>query len=271
MKYGLVRVLVLLILLAFALLPLYWMLVASLKPEGAILIGGSGWWPQHPGLGNYGRLLQDPLALRWTVNTLLVMSGSLIVGIACSLCAAYALMLVHLPRLPLVGAAMFGSYVLPQAILFLPLIRELAALHLLDSPLALVVTYPGLIIPFGTWVIWNFLRRLPRDLLDQARVDGASPMRVLVSVVLPLTRPALAAVALFGLVLMLNDYFYVAGFISDLPSKTLTGVIATLDADLEDPGFTYAAIFIGVAPLALLCAAFADRFAAGIGTGIIED
>ncbi len=197
-------------------------------------------------------------------------SGSLLISLACSFCGAYALLHLRLPQRRIVGLILFSGYLLPQAILFLPLVRELAALHLLDSPLALVVTYPGLIIPFGTWVIWNLFRQLPPELLEQARLDGADLAHVLLSVLFPLARPALAAVTLFGLVLVLNDYFYVTGFISDPHSTTLTGLIGNLDADLQDPGFTYAAIFIGVAPLALICAAFADRFAAGLGTGIIE-
>jgi hypothetical protein len=88
----------------------------------------------------------------------------------------------------------FATYLIPQGVLFVPLVRMLRSLRLTDSVLSLIVTYPGLVIPFGTWVLWSFFNSLPRDLIENARIEGAGVVAVLRWVLRPLAWPALAAV-----------------------------------------------------------------------------
>jgi multiple sugar transport system permease protein len=146
----------------------------------------------------------------------------------------------------------------------------LSELHLLNSPFALILTYPSLVIPFGTWVLWSFFRGLPRDLIDQARVEGARTRDVLLKVVGPVAAPALAAVLLFGLAIVFNDYFYAFAFVSDESAQTLVAAVGSTSVDIADSGFLFAAVTIGVAPVAVLCAFFADVYARGLGAGVID-
>src|SRR5260370_35325744 len=96
----------------------------------------------------------------------------------------------------------------------------MSQLALLNSPLALILTCPGLVIPFGTWVLWSFFRGLPRDLIDQARLEGARTRDVLLKVVGPVAPPQLAAVLLCGLPIVFNDYFYAFEFVADESAPT---------------------------------------------------
>jgi ABC-type glycerol-3-phosphate transport system permease component len=93
---------------------------------------------------------------------------------------------------------------------------------------------------------------------------------VLRYVVLPLSVPALAAVGLFAVAVVFNDYLYTFTLVSDPNSMTLMADVGSNLVDIDDPGATFAEIMLGVAPVALLCALFADTYARGFGAGVVK-
>jgi multiple sugar transport system permease protein len=254
----------------FAILPLYWMLVVSLKTGKRQLMSGNPWWPDNFTLEHYRGLLADPDFGRLLLNTAAVTGATLVISLVASTLAAFALAYYRLPRSRSIALSLFASYLLPAGVLFLPIALMLTMLHLTNSVLALIVTYPSLVIPFATWVLWTFFNRLPSDLLDLARAEGASPLQVLRYVLLPLSGPALAAVGLFAVAVVFNDYLYTFTLVSDPGNMTLMADVGSNLLDIDDPGPTFAEIMLGVAPVALLGAFFADTFSRGLGTGVVE-
>jgi multiple sugar transport system permease protein len=254
----------------FAVLPLYWMLVASLKAGNQQLVSGNPWWPENFTLGHYWGLLGSPDFGRLVLNTAIVTGATIVISLVASTLAAFALAYHRLPRSRGIALSLFVSYLLPPGVLFLPIALMLTQVHLTNSLLALIVTYPSLVIPFGTWVLWMFFNRLPSDVLDLARSEGASPLQVLRYVILPLSMPALAAVGLFAVAVVFNDYLYTFTLVSDRGSMTLMADVGSNLVDIQDPGPTFAEIMLGVAPVALLCAFFADTYAKGLGTGVVK-
>jgi multiple sugar transport system permease protein len=267
----LVRAAVLALMVAASLTPMAWLLTAALRPPGLPLAAGNPWWPDDPTLSNFTGLLTDPAFGQWTANTALVTVGTLAIALVASLMAGYALAYSDVPYSRSLVLVFFATYLLPQAVLFIPLLRILSLLHLLNSPLALLLTYPSMVIPFGTWAMWSFFRRLPRDLVDSARVDGAGVLTTILDVLLPAAWPALATVALFAFAVVFNDYLYTSTFIQESSRQTIMGALgALITADIDNPGASFAAAMLVTTPLAIVCAAFADAFARGLGTGIIE-
>lgn len=258
------------LLVVFALGPFYWMLVTSLTGAANPLATGNSWWPEGVTMAHYSAALRSTAFRAWVANTVLVTAATVAISLACSLSAGYALALLRVPHSRSLVLAFFATYLLPQGVLFIPLLRTLSAMHLTGSPLALVVTFPGLVIPFGTWVIWSFVRGLPPELFEQARLEGASAVNLAVRVLLPLAWPALAAVSVFAVAVVFNDFLYSFTFISKLQSQTLIGALATTDTDMDDPGFVFAAMLLGTAPVAVLCSFFAGSYARGLGTGLVE-
>ncbi len=253
----------------FAVLPLYWMLVASLQAGKEQLVSGNPWWPDNFTLVNYWGLLSSPNFGRLVLNTAVVTGVTIVISLVASTLAAFALAYHRLRRSRGIALSLFTSYLLPPGVLFLPIALMLARLQLTNS-LALIVTYPSLVIPFGTWVLWMFFSRLPSDVLDLARAEGASPLQVLRYVLLPLSMPALAAVGLFAVAVVFNDYLYTFTLVSDPGSTTLMADVGSNLVDINDPGPTFAEIMLGVAPVALLCAFFADTYARGLGAGVVK-
>lgn len=254
----------------FAILPLYWMLVVSLKTGKLQLVAGNPWWPENVTLEHYWGLLSSEDFGRLVLNTAVVTAATIVISLVASTLAAFALAYYRLPRSRSIALSLFASYLLPPGVLFLPIALMLTRLHITDSVLSLIVTYPSLVIPFGTWVLWMFFNRLPSDVLDLARAEGASAFQVLRYVILPLSVPALAAVGLFAVAVVFNDYLYTFTLVNDPNNSTLMADVGSNLLDIDDPGPTFAEIMLGVAPVALLCAFFADTFARGFGTGVVE-
>jgi multiple sugar transport system permease protein len=272
MKAGLVwRWLVLAPMVVISMGPIFWMAVQALKGERYALVSGNPWWPEQPTLENFAALFNEPEFVGWIANTVGVTTATVVIAVLASLLAGYALSYFEVPYGGSLVLVFFATYLLPQGVLFIPLLRLLSHLHLLNTPLALVATYPSMVIPFGTWVIWSFFRRLPPDLVDSAIVEGARPEQVLTDVLLPVVWPALGTVAVFAIAIVFNDYLYTATFIQESAGQTLWGALGALvSADINNPGESFAAAILVATPIALLCAFFADSFARGLGTGIIE-
>jgi ABC-type glycerol-3-phosphate transport system permease component len=259
------------IMLAFSLAPLYWMLVVSLKSGKSQLISGNPWWPGvQLTLANYAQVLGDPDFARLILNTAVVTLATIAISLAASLLAALGLAYYRLRFSNAIALTLFSSYLLPQGVLFIPLAVMLSQLHLYGGTAALIIVYPTLVIPFGTWVLWTYFHRLPPDLFDHARAEGAGALRVLWDVVLPLSWPAVAAVALFGVAVVFNDYLYTFTLVSDHANMTLIADVGSNLLDIDDPGPTFAEILLGLGPVAFACALFADVFGKGLGAGVIE-
>lgn len=253
----------LLVAVVVALVPFYWMTLVSLSHAADMTTLSNPWVPSAgSSLADYGELLASPRFRLWMGNTLLVTGGTVAIGLAASLAAALGIARLR-PRLGrTLLAVLLGTYVIPQTVLALPLLVMMSALHLANTVLALLLAYPGLVIPFGTWALWTLLARDEvRELLDQARIEGARGMALLRSVLLPLALPSLAAVAIFGVAIVFNDYLYLFTLVTGDQATTVMGGVETTNVDVEDPGFDFAAMLLGVGPIAVLCAFFAERFA----------
>jgi multiple sugar transport system permease protein len=258
------------VMVVFAIAPIYWILVVSLKTGKRQLVAGNPWWPDTFTLEHYQALFSSPAFGRLLLNTAVVTVATIVISLVASTLAAFALAYHRLPRSRGIALSLFASYLLPPGVLFLPIALMLSRLHVTNSVLALIVTYPSLVIPFGTWVLWMFFNRLPTDVLDLARAEGASSMQVLRYVLLPLSVPALAAVGLFAVAVVFNDYLYTFTLVNDPGSMTLMADVGSNLIDIDDPGPTFAEIMLGVTPVALLCAFFADTYARGFGTGVVK-
>ncbi len=254
----------------FAVLPLYWMLVASLKAGKQQLVLGNPWWPEHFTLDHYWGVLDSPDFGRLIVNTAIVTGATVVISLVASTLAAFSIAFYRLPRARAIALSLFASYLLPPGVLFLPIALMLSRVRLTESSLALIVTFPSLVIPFGTWVLWTYFNHLPSDFMDLARAEGARPMQVLRYVLLPLSGPALAAVGLFAVAVVFNDYLYTFTLVNDPGSMTLMADVGSNLLDIDDPGAIFAEIMLGVTPVALLGALFADTLSRGLGTGVVE-
>jgi multiple sugar transport system permease protein len=252
--------------------PFYWMLWTSLKTDQDLYNTQNvpfGFSDGSPTLKNYTFLFTDTQYGRWLFNTVLVGVVVVAITLLVSIPAGYALARLSGRWGQSLGAGIFLVYLVPPTLLFLPLSRVIAEVGLQDRLGSLILVYPGFTIPFSTWLLMGFFKTIPRDLEDAARVDGASRLRTLVSVIFPISVPGILTVVIFSFSLVINEFVYAVSFITVSGSKTVsTGIYTELiRGDVFYWGALMAATLIPSIPLALLYNAFLDRFIQGFTGG----
>ncbi|MEO5575769.1 MAG: carbohydrate ABC transporter permease [Gaiellaceae bacterium] len=257
------------IVLAF---PFYWMLQTSLKSELDLYNTENnpfGWGEGSPTLDNYRFLFSDTQYAHWLLNTVLVGLAVVVITLAVSLPAGYALARLSGRWGQSLGVGLFLVYLVPPTLLFLPLSRVIAEVGLQDRLASLVLVYPGFTIPFATWLLMGFFKSIPRELEDAALVDGASRLRTLIWIVFPISLPGILTVVIFTFSLCVNEFVYAIAFITRSDSKVVsTGIYTELiRGDVFYWGALMAATLIPSIPLALLYNTFLDRFIAGFTGG----
>lgn len=202
-------------LLALAVLwlsPIAWVVVTSLKPSENIIRLPPEWIPWPATLAHYHEVLLGSSRTarigRAFVNSLVVATGSVLVVLATSAMAAYPLARMRFPGRDTVFVVLVGSLMIPNAVLLVPQ-------YVLTQRLGWLSTYQGLIVPeaamlfaFGVFLLRQFFVTMPRELEDAALIDGAGPWQVFSRIILPLSQPVLAALAIFAFRSAWNDFLW---------------------------------------------------------------
>lgn len=196
----------LVVVVVISLAPLVWMLTTSLKPESEIITTEIDWVPDSPTVEHFGAIFEKYPMARWLFNSLFTATSATILVLVLDSLAGYAF-----ARLQFRGRNILFLGIL--SMLFVPIQITIIPLFILFSRAGLTDTYWALILPIGANVTGVFLMRqfflsIPCELEEAARVDGASTLRILVSVVLPLARPALTAVAIITFLSAWNSFLW---------------------------------------------------------------
>ncbi|GAA0570463.1 ABC transporter permease subunit [Paractinoplanes ferrugineus] len=258
-------------LLAFVLGPLYWIAVTAFKSEGQVVTRMNDLWPTPWTLEQFGALFTNQPFGRWYVNTLLVSAASTAVALVCAVLAGYAL-----ARLRFRGAQGFTvtvllTYVMPGALLFIPLYQLLIGLRLTDSLWSLVLTYPTFTLPFATWLLTGYFASIPAELEEAALVDGCTRVQAFGRVVLPLAKPGLLAVALFTLTNAWNEFLFAFVFITKDDYKTLpVGMQSMIAGDVVPQGQLAAASLLVSIPVVIMYAVGQRFLTEGLTAGAVK-
>ncbi len=253
------------IVLAF---PFVWMGVTSIKNQGQVY-DPSKVWSFSPTLENYGFLFHHTGYLRWVKNSCFVGLVVVLITLLVAVPAGYALARLSGRLGRSLGVAIFLTYLVPPTLLFLPLSRVAATLHLENRLWALIVVYPSFTIPFAIWLLMGFFKTIPQELEDAALIDGCSRLGALVRIVFPISIPGILTVVIFTFSLVVNEFVYAITFISSSTNRTVTVGVPTelIRGDLYNWPGIMAAILIPSIPLALVYNAFLNRFITGFTGG----
>src|SRR5918999_1059360 len=172
-----------------------------------------------PTLRNLDFLFTETQYVRWLANTIIVGIVIVFITLAIAVPAGYALARLSGGWGQTLGVGIFLTYLVPPTLLFLPLSRVIAELGLQDSLVSLMLVYPSFTIPFATWLLMGFFKTIPRELEDAALVDGASRLRMLRSVVFPISIPGILTVVIFAFSLVMNEFVYALTFIAPSDQK----------------------------------------------------
>jgi multiple sugar transport system permease protein len=243
-----------LILLAVVLLallwmaPLLWVFAASFKPNNVLMARTDQLLSPPFTLKNYQDLVGTSALLRWIANSVVVSLGQTAFILVLSSLAGYGFARTSFPGKRWVFAFVLAGLAVPEQAILIPLHHLFADFHLHNSYTALIL--PRLAVPFGTYLMTQYFRAIPRELEEAALLDNASRLKIFVRIILPMSLPAQATLAIFSFLTAWNDYLWPLVSATRPDMYTLTVGLASTQtnfAQSEGIGFLMAqAVFAGV-------------------------
>ena len=262
------------IIVTVLLFPFYWMALTAIKPDDQLLDMDrvNPFWTTAPTLKHITKLLFETYYPLWLWNTMFVAVAATLISIIASVLAAYAIVRLRYRGAQWVGGAIFLAYLVPPSILFIPLATVVFQYGLFDTPFALILTYPTILIPFSTWLLMGYFKTIPFELEECALIDGASRWQILVKIVLPLAVPGLISAFIFCFTLCWNEFIYALTFLSSTQNKTVPVAIVNefVDGDIYRWGSLMAGALVGSLPLVLLYAFFVEHYVSAM-TGAVKE
>ncbi len=275
---GLKRTILYAVLVITALLmigPFYWMVATSFKLPGDVFASPPKWIPSPWTLQNYHDVFTLFPFARFFLNSVVV--AVLIVGlnVVFDTAAAYAFAKLRFPGRDAIFFLFLITLMVPYQVNLIPLYRIMVRLHQI-SPVLGIDSYFGLVAPsaiqvFGVFLMRQFLRSIPDEILESARVDGASEFRILRSIVFPIAAPGMATLAIFTFVGAWNDFFWPLIVTTSDNWRTLpVGVALLARRNTVNWGATMAGTTITAIPMILVFLLLQRRFIEGLTAGAVK-
>ena len=256
--------------LAFvSLSPLVWMVSVSFMQPGAASTLPTPVFPTAPTLANYHTLFASIGMGRYLFNSLLIALLATLISVTFNVMAGYAFAKLQFRGRDAIFKTLLGALVIPSQVAMLPL-------FLMLKPLGLVNSYAGVLVPvlasvFGIFLVRQFARGIPDDLLEAARIDGASEFRIFTMVIVPLLRPVLATLAIFAFLGSWNDFMWPLIILTDDSLHTLPVALAGLSREhVQDNEMMMAGSVITVLPVLVMFLALQRHYMAGLMAGGVK-
>ena len=278
-------VIILIILAIGFLFPLYWIATGAFKTAKEINSVTPVWFPSEWSMDNFTRLFERrtaplfqlgpivgptvPAAFRWLLNTVFMAVAAMILTCITAAMAGYALAKKRFVGRALLFSLIVCAMALPKQVILIPLIREMSALSLYNTLWAVI--FPTVGWPFGVFLMKQFSEGIPGEILEAARIDGAGEIKTFTTIVLPMVKPGIGALAIFTFINSWNDYFMQLIMLSSNENYTISLGIATLQAETSvDMGVLMAGAALAAVPIIVVFLIFQKYFTKGITMGAVK-
>jgi len=263
-------------LLVWSLVPLYWVLNISLQTDAQISAKPANYLPPTPSLSNYLALISGtgelPDAIRRSMVNISVECGvATVVTVLLSTLAAYAFARMTFRGRRILFYSVLATMAFPAYTTLIPLYRIMTFFGLVNTYTGIILVYVSGFLPLATWIMYNYMSSLPISIEEAAQVDGASRMKVLWLVVLPLARPGIISTAVITFLFAWGQFLFPLVLSSDLSTQPLTVVIAALQGRHTVPFSLLSAAGVFAMGVPALIAVMLNRYiVSGLLTGSVK-
>ena len=292
---------ILLVLLALAFVfPLYWIITGAFKPAADIYAKEPVLWPSQ-WVGNNFKELMDkrsaplwelhvpfsqfftadhsrivfstgpvlPAAFRWLINAVFMAVVAMIITCITAAMAGYALAKKRFRGRAIIFSLIVCAMALPKQVILIPLLKEMNLLRYIDTLWAVI--FPTVGWPFGVFLMKQFSESIPGEILEAARVDGSSELRTFTTIVFPMVKPGVGALAIFTFINCWNDYFMQLIMLTSGSNYTMPLGVATLQAETSvNMGLLMAGAALASLPIIIVFLIFQKYFTQGITMGAVK-
>jgi multiple sugar transport system permease protein len=256
---------------AVLIVPFVYMLATSFKPNALVLEIPLKFFPSHPTGANYTRAWTSNEFSRYFLNSIIVALATTFFAVLLSSMMAYAFARFRFPGRRLLFGLLLLGLMVPTMMLIIPQFLLAKQLGMLDSLLGLVFFYTGANLALNTFLLRSFFQDIPRELEEAMVVDGAGPWKRYLQLILPLSRPALATVAIFSFLASWDEFIWALTIINNPSKRTLPIAIALFQGEHSTSwGLVFAASTIAVVPVIAIFVTFQRQFVSGLVAGALK-
>tara|TARA_B100000927_G_scaffold255222_1_gene221870 strand:- start:910 stop:1752 length:843 start_codon:yes stop_codon:yes gene_type:complete len=254
----------------FMLYPIFMMVLSGFKTTSEIFMSPFS-FPQRLNTENFQVIWNKTDVPRYFLNSVIVTLSSIILLLVTGTMAAYAIARYKFRGTLMVSLFFLSGLMLPIRLAIIPLFIQLKYLGLIDSLLGLIFIYTAMSLPATVFILTGFLRSLPKELEDSARMDGASELRIMIDIMVPLISPALVIAGIYSAVPIWNDFFFPLIFIQSPEWKTLAQGLTSFFGEYSiNYGVLYAGLSLASLPMILIFIIQSRRFIAGMTAGALK-
>lgn len=253
-----------------AIFPVYYLVTTSLKSREAWTQDQFG-LPLSPTFDNYAAVFQDGRIPVWFLNSVVVTGASVLMATVVSALAAFAIARLRFRGRAFLLRLNIALMVIPPAVLIIPLFLGFQPLGLTDTYQGVILIYAGMLVPFSVFMLASFFRTLPGELFEAARIDGATTVRVLRSIVIPLSGPGLITLVVVNALWVWNELLIALVFLQNDQRRTLMAGLTLFKGhySVNEP-LVMAGTFIAVLPMLLLFLFGQRFFVRGLVAGAVK-
>lgn len=254
----------------FMLYPIFMMVLSGFKTTPEIFMSPFS-FPKRLNTENFQVIWNKTDVPRYFLNSVIVTLSSIILLLVTGTMAAYAIARYKFRGTLMVSLFFLSGLMLPIRLAIIPLFIQLKYLGLIDNLLGLIFIYTAMSLPATVFILTGFLRSLPKELEDSARMDGASELRIMIDIMVPLISPALVIAGIYSAVPIWNDFFFPLIFIQSPEWKTLAQGLTSFFGEYSiNYGVLYAGLSLASLPMILIFIIQSRRFIAGMTAGALK-
>ncbi len=259
------------ILAPFALFPLYWMVASSLKTYAEVYTFPPVYLPSAPSLDSYEKVLSSTPFAMFFRNSLIVASASTLIGVTLACMAGYSLSRARLRGRQFLLKAILTAYLFPQILIVVPLFTAISALGLAGTYAGAIIAYITIVFPFSTWMMMAYFSKIPEEIEEAARIDGASNFLIFWRIVLPLAAPGVVTVLIFSFINAWNEFLLSLVILGGGERRTLpVGLFNFIGGEFAQWGEMMAATTMTMLPTLVLFMLIQRRLVGGLTAGAVR-
>jgi alpha-1,4-digalacturonate transport system permease protein len=249
--------------------PVVWAAMSSFKTQAELAQTPPTLWPNHPTLDNYTTGLQAFDFVHYLTNSLIVTIAATVLTLAVNSMAAYALSKYNFRGRTVLFLITLSTIMIPLQVILLPVYQVVSSFGMVNSLWGLII--PPAATPTGVFLLRQYMLTLPDEIIEAARIDGAGEFKIFLRIILPLSRPALAVVAIFSVIWRWNDFLWPLIVAQDESKQTLPVAIARFASQQAIPFNQILAVsVVTIIPIIVIFLFLQRHIIAGLAQGSIK-
>lgn len=269
-KYNLVSNILVLVFALISLFPVYWMFSSALKSSESITAMPPEWIPKNPSFANYIQLFHSQHILIWVYNSLFIGLVTTFLVVFISSLAAYSFAKIRFFGSQVIFAVLISTLMIPKDVYTVPLFRIMQNFNMVGTQMGVIL--PNVALPFGVFILKQFMDTIPDAMRESAKIDGASEWRIYLKIFMPMASPGLGALFILEFARVWNDYLWQLVMLSNDAAKTLQLGIASIQTEtVPNLAFKMTGASLAAIPMIVIFLCFQRYFTKGIVLGAMKE